>query len=273
MDYNLFKGMVLTLRGGMDYGLNQQILFYNLNTTYGRPENGLLNRGDNKFLNLNLENFFTYTKSINDKHNISILGGYSITENTFQGLTILGSNFSTVALGYDNYGLAGTRSFPNTSKVRTRLLSYLGRFTYNFNNRYLFELSARSDGASNFAENKKRAFFPALSAGWIVTKEKFMQNQQLFSNLKLRGGYGLSGNQAIGAYQSLQSLQIYPTAQANGTPVNGMRQGNMGNPDLTWEETTNRGIGIDLGMLKNRIELSADYYSKTTKGLLTQITH
>jgi len=147
--------------------------------------------------------------------------------------------------------------------------SYYARITYSINEKYLFTATGRYDGSSKFGVNNKYAFFPSIGAGWRVSEEDFLKGNGLISNLKLRASYGVSGNQEIGQYQSI------PQYQANTTVLSGANQSTLlpsyiGNPNLKWEKSVQGDVGVELGLFRNRINLDADYYNRTTKDLLLQ---
>ncbi len=137
-------------------------------------------------------------------------------------------------------------------------LSYFARVNYRFNNRYLLGASGRIDGSSRFGANNRYGFFPAVSAGWILTEESFLKNAKALSLLKLRASYGLTGNAEIGNFSS---LALYAATGYVGVP--GQAPSQIPNPDLTWEKTLQTDIGLEFGFLDNRFSGEIDYYRKT----------
>lgn len=168
---------------------------------------------------------------------------------------------------YDAYASDQDPVMPETTKYETKLLSFYGRMSYNYRGRYYFTGTFRGDASSVFAKNNKWALFPSAGLGWNLHKEDFMEAIDWISNTKLRGSYGLSGNQAIAPYQSLSSLGTKNFSFVDGRDL-GVFPAYPGNEDLTWETTRQMDVGIDLGFLKNRYNLTFDYYKKTTDGLL-----
>lgn len=224
------------------------------------------------------ENTLNYDKKIG-QHEFSGLMGYTLQKTTDKMNQIVGTNFPNddmlsfnlaSALILDSPAAKGTTSFYYTEA----LTSYIGRLTYAFKGKYLFSASLRADGSSKFAKGHKWGTFPATSLGWRVSEEKFMKKFDWISNLKLRASYGLTGNNNIPQYSYLNTLntQNYVTGSGNGSLVPGMAATDafIGNPNITWEQTAEENFGIDLGLFKNRANISAEYYTATTVQLLLQ---
>ena len=158
------------------------------------------------------------------------------------------------------------------SEAQRQLASIYGRLFYNHSDKYLFTFTARQDGSSVFAENNKSAFFPSGAVAWVLSNENFMSGADWLSNLKLRGSYGLVGNQAIGPYGSLAKVRNSAGYGAgtifNSAKVSGLVPWTPANPDLIWETTKQLDIGIDASFLANRVQFVIDYYQKNTVDLL-----
>jgi TonB-linked SusC/RagA family outer membrane protein len=224
------------------------------------------------------ENTLNYTRIINDHEFSGVLGlTYQKTQDKFN--QIVGTNFPSddllsfnlaSALILDSPAVTGTTSFYYTEA----LLSYLGRLTYAYKGKYLLSASLRADGSSKFAEGHKWGTFPAASVGWRASEENFLKKYDWLSNLKLRASYGLTGNNNIPQYSYLNALNTsnYVTGTGNGTLVPGMAASDpfIGNPAITWEQTSELNFGVDLGFLKSRINLSVEYYTANTNQLLLQ---
>ena len=213
------------------------------------------------------ENTLSYDKQINNKNFISAVGGVSVQvfkQNTFNAAA---NNFFTNQLGTDNLGIAGTTLPNSTNAAKNTLASFFGRVNYQFNNKYLFTVTMRADGSSRFGDGNKWGYFPSGAFAWRIINEDFIQKMKVFSDLKLRVGYGVTGNQEIGSYQSL------PQYTANGYTLNGVRvvgisPNNIPNPNLSWESTASSDIGLDIGFFNNRLNINADIYYKQTQNLL-----
>lgn len=163
-----------------------------------------------------------------------------------------------------------TRAYASTG-YPVRMLSYFGRLNYDYNGRYMTSLSMRTDASSKFGKDKRWGLFPAVSVGWRVSQEKFWPENDVMTNLKLRCSWGANGNNSIrdGAALGLMSSSNYPLGTAL---YNGYAPSSLDIPDLTWEKVYSWNWGIDIGMWHNRLTIVADYYRKTTKDLLYEIT-
>ena len=152
-----------------------------------------------------------------------------------------------------------------------RLLSYFGRAQYEFDNRYLLTASIRQDGSSRFGKNNRWGIFPAISAAYRISNEKFWPERFVMNQLKLRASWGLNGNNSI---PSNAALGIISSANysVGGGMTNGFAPSSINNENLGWEKTRSWNFGIDIGFFNNRISISADYYNKTTKDLLYQVS-
>jgi len=152
--------------------------------------------------------------------------------------------------------------------------SYLGRINYAFADKYLVTLSYRADGSSVFGANNKWGYFPSGSLAWKMNEESFIHDLNIFSDLKLRGSWGIIGNQAIGTYQTIASMSSGANYPYNGNDATdlGFTIGNPENPNLKWESTTQSNIGLDVSVFKGRLNATLDLYLKTTKNLLLKRT-
>jgi hypothetical protein len=152
------------------------------------------------------------------------------------------------------------------------LMSMLGRLNYSYKGKYLVSASLRSDGSSKFAEGHKWGIFPSASLGWRASEENFLKNSPTISNLKIRASYGVTGNNNIPQYSYMNTVNTisYVTGTGNGTAITGMSStsSSLGNNDITWEQLGEANLGIDLGLLKNRFNISLEYYNSNTIQLL-----
>lgn len=229
---------------------------------------GSINQSNrSSFLN---ENFFTYSNIFNKKHNLTALGGVSYQKFINEDFGARSQSFLSNSVSFRNLG-SGSISLPgNSSLTESQLASYYGRLNYNFSDRYLLTFNARYDGSSNFSKNHKWAFFPSGALAWNMHNEKFMQKINAISSFKWRVSYGLTGNQAISPYQTLAGFSSVFSAIGN-VPVNAVRPTQIANDDLKWETTAQQNLGIDVGLLKNRVTITADYYKSVTSDLLFNV--
>ncbi len=212
------------------------------------------------------ENYLTYTAPIGNG-SLTATAGHSYQRNTTEGLEAGARELLTDAFSF--YNLEAGQIDQRTVDSRfseTEIESLFGRVNFDWADKYLVTATVRRDGASNFAENNKFAIFPSFAVGWKVSRENFLLDNRTLSNLKLRASYGLTGNQAIGPYESLSIFNVQPPSEVDG--AFGVELAREANPDLRWETSTQTNIGIDLGFFEDRITFSADYYNIDTDDLL-----
>jgi TonB-linked SusC/RagA family outer membrane protein len=212
----------------------------------------------------------TYARTFNNKHNLTLLGGFSEQKSYFE-------YYGMSAIGFPNDQVhtlnAGTVNAGSQTKSEWSLLSVLARVNYDFNKKYLFTATVRRDGSSRFGSNNKWGTFPSASVGWRVSQESFMENLSAVSELKVRASYGITGNNDISDYASIGAVdgQNYILGSGNGAIVNGLAQSSISNADLGWEQTKEIDLGFELGLFQNRVYLNADYYNSLTTGLLLSV--
>lgn len=229
-------------------------------------DSGKATMGTSKSTHLINENYLTYIKKIG-VHELGLMGGYSYQSSEYEGLSALNRTFLTDAFLWWDMDGGSDFSAPSSYLTKTELSSFYGRVNYKLLDKYLITLNARYDGSSRFAKNNKWAFFPSGAIAWNVAEESFMDNLPQISQLKLRGSYGVTGNQAIGAYQSLAKLESVHSIQ-NSAIVNAVVPSAVANDNLTWESTAQTDVGLDLGLFDQKILLVMDYYYKKTTDLL-----
>ena len=234
-----------------------------------------ISRGTNRGLGWNLENTISYSKKIKD-HNFSVLLGQGVYADNIT----FGESVTYYDIPVDNYSDASFNfSVPqeqiNASSyegVEHRVTSLFSRLTYDFDEKYLLTAIFRRDGSSRFGSNNKFGFFPSFSAGWVPSREEFWNDNDVVNQLKIRGGFGVTGSDNIGDFQYLSTIgggRNY-TIGNPGSIVIGNSPNAPSNPDLKWEETSQLNIGFDTRLF-NDISLSFDWYKKTTTGILQNI--
>lgn len=224
-----------------------------------------------------LETFFTWDKKFGS-HTINAVVGYSWQENiNGEGFQTTATNFPVDATGYNNLSLSNPYVVPSyrinfgsgNAYQETRLISDFGRLNYNYNDKYLIQASIRRDGSSVFGANNKWGYFPAVGAAWRLNQEAFMQNQKLFSDLKLRVSYGVTGNATgFDAYTAQFVSGSLGTFYYNGSQLSAYGPTQAANPDLQWEKTATANIGLDFAILNNKISGTVEVYNKNTKGMI-----
>ncbi len=212
------------------------------------------------------DNTVTYRRTFAEVHNTDFLLGTSASRNTFNYTQAQGDRFASNDLGYNDLGgaAANDKKVIGSNFYASTLLSYLIRANYNYDRRYFLTVTARYDGSSKFGPGHKWGIFPSFSANWVVTNEKFMEDQHIFDNLKLRVGYGVVGNQDIENYAY---ATMYYSSVSNGS-ASYATSGLLGNPLLTWEKQKQTNIGVDMAFLNNRIRLSLDGFFINNDNLL-----
>jgi TonB-linked SusC/RagA family outer membrane protein len=273
---DIFKGLKYTVTFSNQRDQNLYNTYANSQSGLAVNFNGLATR--KSYLNTStvVESYFNYDRTFGE-HSIKLLGGYTYQQDrNNDGFGVTTQGFSNDALTYNNIYLSNPTSlsqvtFDNNPISTLRLISYYGRVQYSYAGKYLFQASLRNDGSSAFGINNRWGYFPAVSAGWNITSEDFMKNIDAISNLKLRAGYGVSGNST--GFNAFSSLLIYGTQSSskflyNGNITNAIGPVRNDNPDLKWESTGTANIGVDFGLLKDRIGGSVDYYIKKTTDLI-----
>jgi len=234
----------------------------------GRSVNGRGYINSSRSTDIINENYFTFDKEINDVHDFSLMAGYSYQWFRSEFWHAQSENYISDAFSYWNLGGGSVAKAPSSTLIESTLASFYGRVNYRLFDRYLVTFNARYDGSSRFAKNNKWAFFPSGAIAWNIAQESFMEGVPQISQLKLRASYGMTGNQAIGPYQSLALLGTLPSVVINNTVVNAVVPQSVANDNLTWESTVQTDVGVDLGLFGQRISLTADYYHKKTSDLL-----
>lgn len=232
------------------------------------PNNGFASSGWN--YDYVFENLLTYDRTFAEKHKVGFVGLFSAQNNVWQGHNLSARNIPNEQFLYHNLDTALLEDVTGYGSYRgeSGLLSYMARAQYDYDNRYLLTATLRNDGSSRLAPGYKWFSYTAVSGGWNIANESFMENVDMVNQLKLRVGYGTTANQAIGVYSTLGSLSqndynFGPTGFATGYSVN-----TLPNPDLSWENTETYNFGLEFGLLNNRISGSIEYYTANTSDVL-----
>ncbi len=260
--------------GSMNLNINNTSDFVPTRTDYdwaGRVVNiSELNRLDNSlgfFYRLQWENLLRYKKNLGD-HNINLLAGHTALYDRSDGFA--GSLQGFPSNSVQEFDGGGTVS-PNVSggANEVSLQSFFGRANYSYMDKYLFEFNLRYDGSSRFGTENKYGTFPSLSAGWNVSKENFMRNVKAIDFLKLRGSWGISGNDRIGNYIFEQNYNLgLDYTLGNGTIVPAVALTALANPSIRWEQTEQYNLGFDLGMFRNKLSVAFDYFNRSSRDIL-----
>ncbi len=268
-DWEIVKGLTYRLNTSLNSRESEQGIYLNSKHEVGSRSNGEASLELDNTKDYLLENIFTYDYKINDSNKFDLTFVQSVNSITNTGTQLTAYGFSTDDLGYNNIG-AASKTDPVIRNVTPRhLASYMGRVRYNLMERYLFSASARVDGSSVFGVNNKWGIFPAASFAWRISEEGFMKDQEWLTNLKLRTSYGDVGNQAISPYQSQGLVNTFFMQFDDGDSFVGYLPGSqLPNPNLKWETTSSLNAGLDVGILKDRISGTVEYYHSVTRDLL-----
>jgi len=271
---NIIDGLKLNITGGIDNTRTDRQFFIPVAAGFSTVPQGNAQRGFTKLNNYSAETFITYDKKI-WKGKFSGVAGVGYYKSTFNDFSLNAVGFNTDIFGLDNIGIAYNRDLSSVGSNRSERtkLSQFTRLNYTLLDKYIVQFTGRFDGSSNFPEKNLFGFFPGVSAGWIISKEKFLNNVSWLNQLKLRAGYGTSGNESIttnGNYaNSLYSLSTeYRYLIGNQLFNSGFFQTQIGNPDLKWETDVTINAGFDFGFFNNRVSGSVDYFNRTANDLL-----
>lgn len=208
----------------------------------------------------------------NNLHSVGVMAGYSYSQTKRTWSNAMNAGFLTDALGPNNIGngtwLEDGRASMGRGEDESKLIAFFGRVNYSYKGRYLFNASLRREGSTRFGENNKWGWFPAVSAAWRISEEPFMQGVKAVDNLKLRFGFGITGNQDIPLYSSISKYNDLGYAYINGSWQKVYGPTTNPNLDLRWEKNTEYNVGFDIGLWDSRLTASVDYYYRKTTDLL-----
>ena len=216
------------------------------------------------------ENILNYNVTLNNSHKLDLMGAFTYQQSENMPFGVSGHTFFSDVLYTYNMGAAGVVNSPTSDYSKWVLMSYLGRINYSYKSKYLATISFRSDGSSRYSAGQRWGFFPSAALAWRISDESFMKNIEFISDMKIRYGYGQTGSTAINAYSTQNLLESGKTATGNGNRTY-YSPGTTFPGDLKWETTSQWDIGLDVGLFKQRIRITADYYQKTTTDLLNAV--
>lgn len=262
--FDILPGLTFNLQYGANYLEYENKSFGGKVTNSGTATSSLRS---NKEIRLQNTNTLNYSRLFNNIHRLDITAVAEYQQSVYNYFSAGASNLTYESFQWNNLAL-GTPGSPSSGYTKWALFSLVGRVNYGFKDKYLVSAALRRDGASKFLGNNKYSYFPSVSAGWILSKESFLQDISVLSNLKLRGSWGLTGSQGANPYSTFSSYSNRIASFTNATFLNGIVLGNIGNPDLKWETTEQKDVGLDIGLFNGRIALAADYFIKDTRDLL-----
>jgi len=259
----------LNLVGQADLSVATRSFYLPTIANHSQVTDGMSQKGENRIENYTGEAYATYENNFKNSSLTVVLGaGYYETQSEGSSLTAQG--FFTDAFKYNNVGVASKQLMTTitSSKSSRNKLSQFMRINFALRDKYLFSLVGRRDGSSIFAENKKYGFFPGASVAWRLSDEGFMQSLDAISDLKLRFGYGQSGNESVLTGNTLQLYNPGYPALIGNTEYDGVALSQVANPNLTWETNHIFNGGLDFGFFNNRVRGTVEYYIKTAENLL-----
>lgn len=250
-----------------------------IKTSYGRTTHGSASDTRSDDMRMIYDNILTYRNVFGGRHHLEVMAGTSATVSVWEELsgsrTHFSADYGNAIIGLNGGNNGGLRG-QSQSKSEWAIMSYLGRVSYNFDDRYLFTANFRADGSSKLAPKHRWGYFPSFSAAWRLSGERFLSDVGWLDDLKIRAGWGQTGNQSgLDDYAYLQKYNTNyydwtDSKYVDATPTVGSRS-NLKNEDLTWETTTQTNVGIDLTVLKGRLTVSLDAYYKYTKDMLMSV--
>ncbi|MCF0053879.1 TonB-dependent receptor [Dyadobacter sp. LJ53] len=266
LTYTPLEGLSIKISGGIENTDDRGDLYTTKKFVNSLGSAGINTTQTTSLLN---ENTVSYIKEIG-KHNISAVAGFTYQDLTQTELNTTASGFvSDIQESFD-VGAGATQGVPKSSYFKWSLLSYLARFNYSFNEKFLATVSFRADGSSRYTEGQKWGYFPSGSIAYRLSEEKFIQNIPFISDLKIRVGYGETGSTAIDPYYTLNQLASSKVVFGDALTTSYAPGVRLAGP-LKWETTSQSDIGLDIGFFQNRFSLTFDYYIKNTRDLLNNV--
>ncbi|QIX62492.1 TonB-dependent receptor [Hymenobacter sp. BT18] len=260
-EFEFIKDLKYRATFGLDYLQFKDEAFFPTTTNTGRGTNGSGIAAINTDANFNHISSFLYTKTFGD-HTLNGQVVLDYQQSTFNSVIAQGTGFpgNTVR----QLAAAAVKTNASSSETQYRLFGTLVRVNYNFRDKYLLGASVRRDGSSRFGVNNRYGIFPAASVGWRISEEAFLKDNSIVSDVKLRASYGETGNQEVGNFASRGLINT----GANFQQVGGLAIGQLENRNLQWERTATANVGLDVGLIDNRVYLAVDAYNRDTRDLL-----
>lgn len=276
LEVKLIEGLRYRFNAGLNYSQSSFNGYSGPNTyvnTATVQTSSNANVNNTEFWNYNLQHLLYYDKVIAQKHKIGFTGLFEVTKDHSQGSSMAITGVPADYIASANFALASGTPTANGSFTEQGLVSYMGRFNYGYDNKYLFTATLRTDGSSTLSPGNQWFTYPSVGLGWVVTQEKFMQNVSWLTSLKVRGGWGLSGNRNVSPYATLGALSagyynfgIAAAGQQLAYTVTSLPANGLG-----WQSTEQVDLGLDFSILNNRITASIDYYQQKTKDILLSV--
>jgi iron complex outermembrane receptor protein len=290
-NYNLMKSNSFYGAGNIQFdiaeGLNAKVHLYKSafsndfsrwhapTNSRGRGDNGYAERQARLTERNLMEWTVNYNKSFGEKHKLDAIAGYSWENDLYQNQVSKATDFAVTSMGANNIQSGNTLKVGNvtSSKNEYKLISFFGRAHYSYDEKYMITATVRRDGSSKFGANHKWGIFPSVSAAWGLSQEGFFKEIDWINDLKLRAGYGVTGNQdGLQPYKTLELYEAYGTYYDNGSQSIAYRVAQNANPDLKWEETAMLNIGVDFSLFNGRLGGTIEWYDKRTTDMIYRYT-
>jgi len=266
LEAQILKGLTFKTELSADYNY-AKYTYYLPDYTFGVKTNdtrtGTWTNTNSKYWSW--RNIFTYDNTLGEKHHLNLMLGQEMSHNHWETQYSITTGYlsnTATDISAGSYTDSRTTGYQNN----TSLFSYFGRAFYNYDEKYLLTATLRRDGSSKFADGHRWGWFPSAAFAWRITNEEFLKDNPVLSNLKLRLGWGATGNQNVEQWAYMAMLATYSTDWGTG-----VLNANNANPDLKWETTYQTNVGIDISLWHNRVEFIADWYYKKTKDLLLKL--
>ena len=265
LKFKLLKGLTFTTTNGIDYN---DYKWYNFTSTRVNVSGNSMTNGDATVTALQSTNNLTYMGKWGE-HALTATGVWEVSSNEVRKMQMTGTGIAHEQLGYWNIQDAASKN-PTNGYSKWTMLSGVARVMYNYADRYMLTGTFRADGSSRFT-NKKWGYFPSIAGAWTVSNEKFWEPiKNAVEYMKIRASYGIIGNQDIAPYSTLGTLESTGFSYGTNQSYTGYWANSFATPDLTWEKVHQFDLGVDLGFFGNRLNISFDYFNKTTKDALLQ---
>jgi TonB-linked SusC/RagA family outer membrane protein len=267
-EVDILKNLTYRMNFGPDFREYRRGLFQGTNSIARQGGTPRVQKQHERAFNYTFENILTYNL-VSDNHDLNFTGLFSIQQSNTETTDIYAENIPYETQLFHNIGTAQTVLSFGSNLSEWGIMSFMGRVNYEFMGKYNLTVTGRADGSSRLAEGKKWGFFPSAALMWRISSEGFMAAQNLFSDLRLRASYGITGNTGIDPYQTRGSLSrtVYSFGGAAGY---GYEPGTLANPELRWESSSTANIGLDFGLWQNRIVGSFEIYQTNTTDLLLE---
>lgn len=268
----IFPSLIAQLNVGTDRSNGQRNVYLPKGGSVGSEFGGLAQQAQRSLSNQTLQSLLTWSPTVGNEAEFDIVGGYEYTDFDNSDFSAQTRSFTSDAFTFNNLGAGAQPQIPQSYQEQSRLVSFFTRANVGYKNRYFMTGVLRRDGSSRFGDANKWAVFPAISGSWLISDESFGKSLP-FSQLKLRVGYGLQGNQAVGPYQSLASLAPDGGARYvfGNNVFTGIVPNQNPNPNLKWEQSAQSNIAFDYGIADGRFSGSLEYYNKKTTDLLLTV--